>query len=70
MNDNFKDTIREDIIAVCEEIKKEGGDPIKQLSGYILSEEPIYIPYGKARKLVHKYDRDDILAELIMHYMK
>ncbi|MBE6530999.1 MAG: IreB family regulatory phosphoprotein [Ruminococcaceae bacterium] len=69
LNETEKNTMRADIAAICDAIKKEGGDPIKQLSGYILSEDTIYIP-PEVRSVIRKYDRDDLLDVLISEYIK
>ncbi len=56
---------------IYDEIIKGGDDPIQQLSGYILSEDPTYIPAsGEARHEMRTLDRDEILAELISSYFK
>lgn len=69
LNETEKNTMRADIASVCDAIIKEGGDPIKQLSGYILSEDTIYIP-REVRQVIRKYDRDDLLDVLISEYIK
>ncbi len=66
-----KDTIRADLKLICEAILKDGSDPVKQLSGYILSEDPTYIPdIDGARRVIRRLDRDDILAALILNYFE
>lgn len=71
MNDHNKQDIRAELKAIREAIIKSGGDPAKQLSGYILSEDPIYIPQTDgARNIIRKLERDDILTELINEYFK
>ena len=53
--------------ALCE----KGYDPARQIAGYILSEDPVYITNWKnARGLVTHINRDDLLTELIRHYFK
>ncbi len=64
-----------DISAALKQVKdaiiKSGYDPVTQLSGYILSEDPTYIPMTDgARSIVRKLDRDDILAEMIKNYLE
>ena len=66
-----KDKLKSDLKAVYDIILKDGADPVKQLSGYILSEDPIYIPSTDgARGIIRGLDRDDILAALILNYFK
>ena len=69
LNETEKNAMRADIASVCEAIIRDGGDPIKQLSGYILSEDTIYIP-AETRSVIRKYDRDDLLDVLISDYIK
>ena len=62
-------TMRADLEQVFEAMKKEGYDPLKQFSGFILSEDPTYIPATDgARKIIRELDRDDILTEFIKYY--
>ena len=44
--------------------------PINQIVGYLLSEDPTYITnYNNARSLICKIDRDDLLQEIVRHYL-
>lgn len=46
-------------------------DPIRQLAGYLLSEDPAYIPdCNDARTLITKIDRDDLLDDLLRTYFE
>ncbi len=55
---------------VYEALKEKGYNPINQLVGYILSEDPTYITTHKgARTLICKIDRDDILQSLFKFYL-
>ena len=55
---------------VYEALKEKGYNPINQLVGYILSEDPTYITTHKgARSLICKIDRDDILQSLFKDYL-
>ena len=70
-DENEKNSIRDELERVYNSILSEGSDPVKQLSGYILSEDPIYIPTADgARNTIRKFNRDEILDELIKHYFK
>ena len=45
-------------------------DPINQIVGYLLSEDPTYITnHNNARSLICKLDRDELLQELVRHYL-
>ena len=49
---------------------EKGYNPINQLVGYILSEDPTYITsYNGARKLMRRVDRDELLASLLRTYL-
>jgi len=51
-------------------LKEKGYDPINQIVGYILSEDPTYITsYNNARTLIRKIDRDELLHELVRTYL-
>ena len=52
-------------------LKEKGYNPVNQLVGYILSEDPTYITtYKNARSLIRKVDRDDLLQALVRSYVK
>ena len=51
-------------------LKEKGYNPINQLVGYIISEDPTYITSHKgARKLIRRVDRDALLANLLRTYL-
>ncbi len=50
---------------------EKGYNPINQIVGYILSEDPTYITsYNNARALITKLDRDELLKILVASYLK
>ena len=56
---------------VYEALKEKGYNPVTQITGYILSGDPTYITsYQNARSLIMKAERDEILTELLEHYIK
>ena len=58
------------LTSVYEALKEKGYDPINQIVGYILSEDPTYITtYGGARSKIRKIDRDDLLAALLKNFL-
>lgn len=58
------------LMAVYDALKKKGYNPINQIVGYILSEDPTYITnYNNARTLIRKLDRDELLQELVRQYL-
>ena len=55
---------------VYEALTEKGYNPINQIVGYILSEDPTYITnYNNARTLIRKLDRDELLQELVRQYL-
>ncbi len=55
---------------VYDALKEKGYNPVNQIVGYILSEDPTYITtYGNARNLIRKLDRDDLLQALVRNYL-
>ena len=62
--------IRAVLTEVYRALKEKGYNPINQLVGYILSEDPTYITtYQGARSLIRKSDRDDLLQALLKSYL-
>ena len=56
--------------AVYDALKEKGYDPINQIVGYILSEDPTYITnYNGARTEITKIDRDELMEELVRNYL-
>ena len=55
---------------VYQALKEKGYDPIYQIVGYILSEDPTYITnHNNARALIRKVDRDELLQTLVKYYL-
>lgn len=58
------------LTSVYDSLKQKGYDPINQIVGYILSEDPTYITnHNNARTLIRKLDRDELLQELVKQYL-
>ena len=63
--------IRRVLGAVYQALTEKGYNPINQLVGYIISEDPTYITnHNGARSLIRKIDRDELLALLLKSYLK
>ena len=63
--------IREIMSSVYSALLVKGYNPINQIVGYILSEDPTYITnYNNARALITRLDRDDLLQELVSAYLQ
>ena len=62
--------MKEILSSVYNSLKEKGYNPINQLVGYILSEDPTYITnYNNARSLICRIDRDELLQELLLSYL-
>ena len=58
------------LITVYDSLKEKGYNPLNQIVGYILSEDPTYITnHNNARALIRKIDRDELLGELVKFYL-
>ncbi|MDD6642876.1 MAG: IreB family regulatory phosphoprotein [Faecousia sp.] len=65
-NEEMKQILTE----VYRSLTEKGYNPINQIVGYILSEDPTYITnHNNARSLICKLDRDELLQELVRHYL-
>lgn len=68
--DDKKKEIKTTLTQVYQALEEKGYNPINQLVGYILSEDPTYITtYQNARALIRKIDRDDLLQVLLQNYL-
>ena len=55
---------------VYDALKEKGYNPISQIVGYILSEDPTYITtHNNARSLIRKIDRDELLKAMVRTYL-
>ncbi len=65
-----KTEIKEILSSVYDSLLVKGYNPINQLVGYIVSEDPTYITnYNNARALICRIDRDELLQELLVSYL-
>ena len=70
LDDNKDDQIKLTLNTVYRALEEKGYNPIKQIVGYILSEDPTYITtYNNARNLISRIDRDDLLEALVKSYL-
>lgn len=64
------DEMKQILTQVYRSLTEKGYNPINQIVGYILSEDPTYITnHNNARSLICKLDRDELLQELVRHYL-
>ena len=58
------------LTSVYTALEEKGYNPINQLVGYILSEDPTYITnHNSARTPICKVDRDELLQALVKNYL-
>lgn len=62
--------MKEILTTVYDALRQKGYNPINQIVGYILSEDPTYITtHNNARSLIRKIDRDELLQMLVKSYL-
>ena len=63
--------MKEVLTTVYGALVEKGYNPINQIVGYILSEDPTYITtHNNARSLIRRIDREEHLPELVKNYLK
>ena len=68
--DDTTEEMKAVLTAVYHSLSEKGYNPINQIVGYLLSEDPTYITnYNSARSLICKIDRDELLQELVRNYL-
>ncbi|MGI6404620.1 MAG: IreB family regulatory phosphoprotein [Oscillospiraceae bacterium] len=62
--------MKELLTQVYNALREKGYNPINQIVGYILSEDPTYITtHNNARSLIRRIDRDELLHALVKSYL-
>lgn len=70
IGDETEQEIRRILTEVYDALKEKGYNPINQIVGYILSEDPTYITtHNNARNLIRRIDRDTLLQSLVKYYL-
>ena len=70
MNDDKENELKKNLTVIYDALMQKGYDPISQIVGYILSEDPTYITtYNNARNLIRHIDRDELLKVLVSSYL-
>ena len=69
--DEEEKVIRENLTLVYDALEEKGYNPVNQIVGYLLTEDPTYITTNKnARSVMRHMDRDDILQVLVRRFLK
>lgn len=70
IKNEHEEEMRQTILAVYTALREKGYNPISQIVGYILSEDPTYITtHNNARSLIRRLDRDELLQALVESYL-
>ena len=65
-----KENMRRILRNVFDALNEKGYNPINQIVGYLLTEDPTYITnYNNARSMICKLDRDELLQQLVRDYL-
>ena len=65
-----KENMRRILRSVYEALTEKGYNPINQIVGYLLTEDPTYITnYNSARSMICKIDRDELIQVLVREYL-
>lgn len=70
VNDDKEKELKKNLTIIYDALMQKGYNPISQIVGYILSEDPTYITtYNNARNLIRHIDRDELLQVLVSSYL-
>ncbi len=65
-----KENMRRTLRSVFDALNEKGYNPINQIVGYLLTEDPTYITnYNNARSMICKIDRDELMQALVREYL-
>lgn len=65
-----KESMRDTLRNVFDALNEKGYNPVNQIVGYLLTEDPTYITnYNNARSMICKIDRDELLQDLVNCYL-
>lgn len=66
-----KESVTETLIEVYQALVKKGYNPVNQLVGYIMSEDPTYITsYENSRSKIARLNQDEIIEELVRSFVE
>ena len=65
-----EEEMKQILTTVYDALREKGYNPINQLVGYLLTEDPTYITtHNNARSLIRRLDRDELLRALVQSYL-
>ena len=66
-----KENMRYILRSVFDALNEKGYNPINQIVGYLLTEDPTYITtHHNARSLIRRIDRDELLQAMVKYYLR
>lgn len=70
IKDEREEEMKKTLRVVYDALQEKGYNPISQIVGYILSEDPTYVTtHNNARNLIRRIDRDELLQALVKEYL-
>ena len=70
LHDDKEKEIKKTLTIIYDALRQKGYNPINQIVGYILSEDPTYITtHNGARSLIRRLERDELLEEFVRFYV-
>ena len=70
VKDEKENEMKKILTSVYDALREKGYNPVNQIVGYILSEDPTYITtYNNARSLICHIDRDELLQAMVKSYL-
>ena len=66
-----REVIHSNLITVASALEERGYNPVQQIVGYLISNDPAYISsHRSARSIIQQVDRDEIIEELVKFYLE
>ena len=70
IGDDKEQEMKQVLVTVYDALREKGYNPINQIVGYLLSEDPTYITtHNNARSLIRRLDRDELVRALVQSYL-
>ncbi len=71
VNEEKEKILKKNLTIIHDALKEKGYNPVNQIVGYILSEDPTYITtHQNARNIIRHIDRDELLQILVKSYIQ
>ncbi len=71
VNEDKEAVLKQNLTTIYDALVEKGYNPVNQIVGYILSEDPTYITTHKnARSIIRHIDRDELLQILVRSYIE